>query len=96
MPMTPGPWKSADVVHARGCNVMGMTPEGPGIIAWACATGDQSKEEIKANARAIAALPLLIVALKDAIQELERSGYCFDHPSLEQKRSALAAAGVSP
>lgn len=65
-----------------------------GNIVISPGNGLVRNEMTQDDARAIADPVLLITALKHAIQELEHSGYCFDHPSLQQKRAALAAAGV--
>lgn len=38
----------------------------------------------------------LLAALKDAINQLEHSGYCHDHPGLNMGRAAVAKAEGTP
>lgn len=47
------------------------------------------KQAVK-DAHLLAAAPDLLAALIDAIEQLEFSGYCHDHPGLSMGRAAIA------
>ena len=85
---TPGPWRlnSDALVVGNGALKMSIA------IAYDSSTAADgvSREEMKANARLIAAAPELLEALKDALCALEVCGK--DYPAAGKARAAIARA----
>ena len=90
MKHTQGPWSVGQYNGAEMPSVYAY-PENVRICTLDHWVGS-GVEEMEANATLIAAAPDLLKSLQECTDELEASGYCFDHPSLVKYRAAIAKA----
>lgn len=81
---TPGPWH----VEGNASSTIAARHDGRAEISEACATGDMTYEEMRANAALIAAAP----ELYEALDTFMRLGTMDDQSAIDAARSALAHA----
>lgn len=107
-PWTPGPWEFVPAGHwyaGSGCGVRAKTPEGPGFptpsatgyYAIACPPphGAKNAKEQEANARLIAAAPMLVEALRELLGELcDLDAAGVSYATADRAEAALKAVGV--
>jgi len=92
---TKGPWRAIYRGVDQGANWASRIPYaieravGNAVqpIADVC-----DQPEAEANANLLAAAPDLLAGLKEALKDLECSGYAFDHPFLVTLRGIIAKA----
>lgn len=104
MPITPGPWQLETVKTQVGiCHKIGAfaTPQTRKGITYACVYDDcntleHPNEELLANAKAIAAVPDMIGALKYALTSMDAVAECPSDWREERAivRAALEKAGI--
>lgn len=88
---TPGPWKAVPADGGSGGYAIWSDSDASGAVIFICDTGQpflSDMEQIKANARLIAAAPMLLRALEDIADMIGK------HESL-MRRVALAAVRLT-
>jgi hypothetical protein len=97
---TPGAWSLKTVPTSCGiCHMIGPFPAKPGTTRenYACVYADYPgngphDNELLANARLIAAAPMLLSALEQAVTSMQDSGYPNSHVAVREARTAIAEA----